>query len=184
MEMSPAMRELLDMQARIEEWGGVPANEDELVREGVIRGGPKLWVQARAASVEDGPPWIDPFDPLPVLRFVISDADHRPLHSFAIEKEIAQDALGFVHPSLPQAPVPAPAFVDLPLRRGLIRRGSDRYLTMMLVTLDLPGRAGNPKAGAAVRFEVADEDHFSLFNFTIDWPLAFFLVKAARPEHV
>lgn len=184
-EPSPRVtREVRDLHARIEESGAVAANEDQLVGEGVIRGGPRLWVQAKAVALEDGPPWADPRDPLPVLRFVVSDAEHCQLHSFAIEKELAQDALRFAHPSAPKAQVPAPAFADEPVTRGLIRRGTDRFLTLTPVTLDLPGRRGNPDAGAGICFELADESHLSLFNFTIDWPLATFLIHAARPEGV
>jgi hypothetical protein len=173
-----------DLQALLQEHGGVAAIQDELVGHGVIRPGPILWVKVtRVSLVTPATAALKPPDSLPpILRFVVSDADHRPLHSFGIERKVAVDALHLAHPSNAGLRAPVPAFVDVPAGAGSIRAGDERYLSMSMVRLD-----ESPDAtfahGAGVRFEVSGQDEKPLYSFTIDWPLAFLVINAAYPEY-
>ena len=160
----------------MQERGGVPAVEDELVEDGVVRAGAKVWVTVTRVQLEDDPP-AEPFDPLPLFRFVISDENHRPLHSFAIDSSGATDQLQLAHPTREQVRVPAPAFAYEALAGSVIRRGDDLFLTMSMVSVEHP--SGGLGSGRGIRFAVADEDNSPLYSFTMDWPLAFLVMGVA-----
>jgi hypothetical protein len=171
-----------DIQALVQEQRGVVAIEGELVREGVIRPGPKLWVEVtEVALAEEDLSRESPAVSPPILRFVVSDENHRRLHSFAIEKAIALDVLRLAHPSRAEPRVQAPAFVDEEAGDGVVRRGSQRYLSVAMVTLENSPLA-TFDSGAGIRFEVFDEEEGALYSFTINWPLAFLAINVASPE--
>lgn len=173
----------LDLRARLQEHGGVHAIQDEMVREGVIGLGPKLWVKVTRVSLVEDRASLRPPDGLePILRFVVSDKDHRPLHRFAVEREIAVDALQLAHPSNAGLRIPAPAFEYQDVATGLIRAGDRRFLSMTPVTLDDSPDASFARGGG-IRFEISDVEMTPLYSFTVDWPLAFLVINAAYPEH-
>lgn len=172
----------LDRQACLQEHGGVIAIDDELVGDGIIGPGPKLWVKVTRVALagNDGSAVRLPFDRNPILRFVVSDKEHLPQHSFAVERDAAVEALRLAHPENAALRHPVSAFVDEAVAPGIIRAGEERLLAMSGVTLSPDG---DFRRGAGVRFEVSDKHKHPLFNFSIDWPLAFLLVNAAYPEH-
>jgi len=123
---------------------------------------------------------------MPVFRFVISDKDHRrELHSFAIDSEIATDALHHAHPAFRQGRIPAPAFEIEAAASGktfdgeVIRRGAERFLTISMVTLEDPPRVVGKPPGAGIRFAPSDGAHQPLYSFTMNWPRAFVVLSVA-----
>lgn len=163
------------LQGGIPAMGGLPAA-------GGSGKAAKLWVQVKRVAVEGELPWMEPEDPFPVLRFAIYDWDRRPLHSFAIERELAEDALRFTHTTLGQRGTPAAAFADQRVSPGLIGRGDQRYLTMSRSTLGSSHGAGSSPL-AAIRFELADDRHRPFLAFTIGRTLVAFMLALALPEH-
>jgi hypothetical protein len=136
----------------------------------------------------DSPP-ADSFGLLPEFRFVVTgDTEQRPeLHSFAVDSEVATDALYDAHPDRAQFRVPAPAneiggIIGETTDSEVIRRGAQRFLTVEMVTLEDPPpeavAAGGPP-GAAIRFALSDAAHKSLYSFTVNWPLAFLILGVA-----
>ncbi len=156
-------RELLDWRAMVQEAAGVLAMQDVLVREGVVRAGPRCWVTVTRVRFADSPA-TDSFGLLPVFRFVISsDADRRELHSFAIDSEVAIGALHHAHPAFERSRVPAPAFkLEPPVAGeissdGKVRRGAERFLMISMVTLeDPPPRVAGRPPGVGIRFALSD----------------------------
>jgi hypothetical protein len=124
-----------------------------------------------------------------VFHFVVTDdTEHRrELHSFAIDSEIATDALYDAHPSRAPFRVPAPANEIEPTNldredSGIICRGSEQFLTIEMVALEDPP----PKAvttlgppGAGIRFALSDGARHPLYSFTMNWPLAFVMLGVA-----
>jgi hypothetical protein len=182
-------RELLDWRAMVQEAGGVLAMQDELVREGVVRSGPRCWVTVTRVRFEDSPA-TDSFGLLPVFRFVISnDDDRRELHSFAIDSEVATGALHHAHPAFDRSRAPAPAFeLEHPAAGeissdGIVCRGAELFLMISMVTLeDPPLRTAGRPPGVGIRFALSDGAHQLLHSFTINWPLAFVVLGVAWEE--
>lgn len=181
-------QKLLDARAVVQEFGGVIGMLDRYVREGVARAGPRCWVTVTRVRFHDSPP-ADSFGLLPDFCFVVTDdVEQRPeLHSFAIDSEIATDALFDAHPDRAQFRVPAPVneierIIGETTGSEVIRRGAQRFLTIEMITLiDPPSEAvaaGGPP-GTGIRFALSDAAHKPLYSFTVNWPLAFLLLGIA-----
>ena len=168
----------MDLQAVMEEHGGVPAIEGDLMREGVVRVIAKRWVKTAIVTVEGGPS-ADRCG-APVVRFSISDEDHKELHSFGILWETAKDVLQLAHPGHAGHRTHGAGFAALPVSDRVVREGDRQYLTASMVTLDCSPTT-NVSDGAGVRFEVSDRHEQPLYSFTVDWPLAFLVVNAVDP---
>jgi hypothetical protein len=182
---------LLDARAMVQESGGVIGMLDRYVREGVVRAGPRCWITVTRVRLHDSPP-ADAFGLLPEFCFVVTDdTEQRPeLHSFAIDSEIAIDALYNAHPNRARFRVPAPAneierIIGETTDSEVIRRGAKRFLNVEPVTLEDPPPetvvVGNPP-GAGIRFALSDEAHKPAYSFAVNWPLAFVMLRVAWEE--
>lgn len=171
-----------DLRALLQEHEGAPAVEDESVG-GELVAPQKRRVKVTRVALAAGAAAPRPSDRQePILRFVVSDENHRPLHSFAIRRDAALDALYLAHPSSAAERIPAPAFADEEVGQGLIREGERRFLTLAMVPLDdSPGI--HLVHAAAIRFEVSDENYEPLYSFTVAPDLAILIIIVAQPEH-
>ena len=88
-------RMIADARAVLQEHGGVPAFEDELIGEFLVQPGAKRFVTItivrRADEVQKDKSGLG-------LRFELSDEDHQPLYSFAIDHRLLYGALAVAWP--------------------------------------------------------------------------------------
>jgi hypothetical protein len=163
-------QDLLDLRSVVQENEGLPAIEDELVGEGVVREIASVWVKVTRVSFEDEPP-RDPLALLPAFHFEVADVDHRPLWNFAINADQATEALATTNPACHDEPEPKPAFEAKKLEGPVVRRGDKRFLTITVVRPEPVPDGG--RAGDAFRFAITDESQVPLHSFTMNWKLAF-----------
>jgi hypothetical protein len=171
----------LDMQARMPRYREVAAIEVEQLSDRVIRGR-QLWVNVTTVSVSGGPPAQSACS-TSTLRFVVLDQNHRQLHSFGIDWEVADHALELAHLGHTAMQVPVPGFtIRQQERDGRLLRGDGQLVTISLLTFDNTSDSEWFSNGAALRFGVTDL-RGRRSNFTIDWPLAITVINAAHPDH-
>jgi hypothetical protein len=98
----PLNREIELVRALLQEHGGVPGFEDELIGDGLVKAGSKRFISVTMV-------WLVPDDAEPEavgdreqlgagLRFEVSDETHRPLYSFAVDYRLIFGAMGVAYP--------------------------------------------------------------------------------------
>ena len=95
-------RAIEEARAFLAELGGIPAIEDELIGDSLIKPGPKRFLNVEMVWMADEE--REPHELGCGLRFAVSDADHNHLYSFALDHQLllAAVALSYrdVGPSL------------------------------------------------------------------------------------
>lgn len=90
------IREAQRVRALLQEHGGIPGFEDELIGESLVRPGPKRFVSVTMVWLEDEN--REPQERGCGLRFAVSDEDHNPLYSFAVDHQLLLAALMVAYP--------------------------------------------------------------------------------------
>jgi hypothetical protein len=90
------IREAQRVRALVQEHGGIPGFEDELIGESMVRPGPKRFVSVTMVWLEDEE--REPHELGCGLRFAVSDENHKPLYSFAVDHQLLIAALAVAYP--------------------------------------------------------------------------------------
>jgi hypothetical protein len=95
-------REIEEARALLQEHGGVPGFEDEMIGDGMVKARSKRFISVtmvRLLPKDEEPDTVGDPDQLGAgLRFEVSDESHRPLYSFAVDYRLIFGAMGAAYP--------------------------------------------------------------------------------------
>jgi hypothetical protein len=103
-EQDREYREIEEARALLQEHGGVPGFEDELIGDGMVKARSKRFISVTMVWLVPGDvesEAVGDRDQLGAgLRFEVSDESHRPLYSFAVDYRLIFGAMGAAYPQL------------------------------------------------------------------------------------